>query len=1098
MTVNNKKKSNNGPTLEYEQFLDNKKTDVIISGFEIEQELLNPNLYPFQKYSTQIALRNGRFALFSECGTGKGQPYGSKILTPSGWTNIEDLASGGYIYASTGKKQKITGIYPKQEIDTYRFHYSDRTSCVFDEEHLHICRTYNDRTREKDWRVLSTKDLISLSNIRYGKEGQSRTYDIPVVKPIEFSKKHTVIHPYLMGVLLGDGHLKGNIGISNPDKPIIKRVREVLPNGIKLKQKSKYDYHIKTGLTGNKRHPFRQEISDIGLLNKLSYQKHIPEKYLFGCIDDRLELLRGLMDTDGYIAKSGSSEYYTTSIQLKEDIVFLIRSLGGVPTTRIKRSPKYVYNNETRTGRDCHIITFSLKTYNPFFLKRKADKWNSNPRDNGRWIDRIEFEKKQKTICLSVDSPDKSYITENFVVTHNTIMQLEWANQVSLYTNQPILILAPLAVVNQTIEEGNKFGIPVDKLKPSTKSNNISNGIWITNYEQIKNIDVSLFSGIVLDESSILKGRDGKLSTLLIDSFSHCKYRLCCTATPSPNDHMELGQHSEFLGQMSYLEMLAMYFVHDGGETSKWRLRKHAQDDFWKYVCSWSIAIDHPSTLGFEMDGYDLPEIEYIEHIIPVENNSDSLFGDMAVSATDINRDLRRSLKARVEKACELVNSNDEQWIVWGLQNAETDLLAKKIKGAVNVQGKDTPEYKAEKLLGFAHNDFRVLVTKTSIAKFGMNFQNAHNMLFASYDFKFEAFYQAVRREYRFFQLHKVYVHLLVPESQLNVRKSILKKEKDHIEMIRQMSLYSANTNYKMNKTMEIKEKKIIESEYSIYNGDCVTVTKQIQDNKADLVLFSPPFAELYVYSDKAQDMGNVKNYQQFEDHFRYLVPELKRVLKPGRICAIHCMDLPIQKGKEGFIGLRDFSGMLIDMFTEQGFIYHARTTLWKNPVTEMQRTKALGLLHKQIKKDSVMSRVGIPDYILFFRNEGENKTPIIHQDTDPSKPDYLPVDLWQKYASPVWMDIDYSRTLQYRSGRDGNDEKHICPLQLDTIDRILHLYSNEGETVFDPFGGIGSTGYQSIKMNRKSISIELKESYFKVNARNHKDACVKNLELFP
>ena len=187
---------------------------------------------------------------------------------------------------------------------------------------------------------------------------------------------------------------------------------------------------------------------------------------------------------------------------------------------------------------------------------------------------------------------------------------------------------------------------------------------------------------------------------------------------------------------------------------------------------------------------------------------------------------------------------------------------------------------------------------------------------------------------------------------------------------------------------------------------------------------------------------------------------------------------------------------MLIQWFTGQGFIYHARTTIWKNPVTEMQRTKALGLLHKTIKKDSVMSRVGIPDYVLFFRNEGENEIQIKHQDTDPSKADYLPVDLWQKYASPVWYDINYSRTLQYRTARDGNDERHICPLQLDTIERIIHIYSNEGDVVFSPFGGIGSEGYQAIKMRRKSISIELKESYFKINLKNHIAATEKNKEL--
>ena len=661
-----------------------------------------------------------------------------------------------------------------------------------------------------------------------------------------------------------------------------------------------------------------------------------------------------------------------------------------------------------------------------------------------------------------------------------TIQQLSWATQVYKKTKQKVLILAPLAVVEQTKDEAIKFNIDPDCFD-------------ITNYDQLKNIDCSLYSGVVLDESSILKGRDGKLSRLIIDSFKSTPYKLACTATPSPNDHMELGQHSEFLGASTYLEMLAMYFVHDGGETSKWRLRKHAQDDFWKYVCTWSISLDNPKTLGFNSDGYELPEIEYIEHIIPVENNTLTLFGDVAVSATDLHKDLKRSFDKRIKKTIQLVNNSNDQWIIWTLKNDEATELNKVLDDSINVQGSDKPQVKADNLNGFAKNKFRNLITKTSIASFGMNYQQCNNMIFTSYDFKFEAFYQAVRRCYRFGQKNKVKVHLLVPESQINVRKTILEKEKKHKTMIREMSNYSAITDYKLNKSnVMITKKEIKTDDYHIINGDCVQETKRLNADCADLIVFSPPFAELYVYSDKSEDMGNVSNYKQFEQHFQYLIPELKRTLKKGRICAVHCMDLPIQKGKEGFIGLRDFSGMLIDWFTKEGFIYHAKTTIWKNPVTEMQRTKALGLLHKTIKKDSCMSRVGIPDYVLFFRNGDGNETPITHQDTNENKPNYLPVDLWQKYASPVWMDIDYRRTLQYRSGRDGNDEKHICPLQLDTIERIIHLYSNEGETVLSPFGGVGSEGFQAMKMNRKSISIELKESYFAINKKNHRDCIVE------
>ena len=660
-----------------------------------------------------------------------------------------------------------------------------------------------------------------------------------------------------------------------------------------------------------------------------------------------------------------------------------------------------------------------------------------------------------------------------------TLMQLSWSDAVYNETGKKVLILAPLAVVEQTKDEALKFGISIDSFD-------------ITNYDQLKNIeDVSIYSGVVLDESSILKGRDGKLSSMIIERFKGTPYKLACTATPSPNDHMELGQHSEFLGAMAYLEMLAMYFVHDGGETSKWRLRKHAKDPFWKYVCTWSMACDKPDTLGFCHNGYDLPEIEFIEHIIPVENNTNTLFGDVAVSATDLHKDLDRSFDERIKKTCELVNSNNDQWIVWGLKNSETDTISKLLNDSVNVQGSNLPEYKAKHLNGFAKQEFKTLITKTSIASFGMNYQQCNQMVFMSYDFKFEAFYQAVRRCYRFGQKRKVYVHILIPESQTNVRATILEKQQRHFEMIQEMAKYSSETDYKTAKSkVMITKKEIKTDQYHVINGDCVQESQKIDDNAADLVVFSPPFAELYVYSDKEEDMGNVSNYKQFEKHFKFLIPELKRVLKPGRICAIHCMDLPIQKGKEGYIGLRDFSGMLIEWFQEMGFIYHSRVTIWKNPVTEMQRTKALGLLHKTIKKDSSMTRVGIPDYVLFFRNEGENETPITHQDTDPSSKDYLPVDLWQKYASPVWYDIDYSRTLQYRSGRDGNDEKHICPLQLDTIERVIHLYSNEGETVFSPFGGIGSEGFAALKMNRKSISIELKESYFALNAKNHSD-CV-------
>ena len=267
-----------------------------------------------------------------------------------------------------------------------------------------------------------------------------------------------------------------------------------------------------------------------------------------------------------------------------------------------------------------------------------------------------------------------------------------------------------------------------------------------------------------------------------------------------------------------------------------------------------------------------------------------------------------------------------------------------------------------------------------------------------------------------------------------------------------------------------------ISEEFALYHADCVEAIQEIPSESIGLSVFSPPFAELYTYSDELADMGNSKDYKEFFTAFNFLVKELYRVTMSGRNVCVHCMDLPIQKGKEGYIGLRDFSNMIRQSFEKEGFIYHSRVTIWKDPVVEMQRTKALGLLHKQIKKDSTMSRVGLPDYILVFRKDGERENPV--------KCD-ISVDTWQKYASPVWFDINYSNTLNLKGSRHEKDEKHICPLQLDTIDRLITLYSNEGDVVLTPFAGIGSEVYQSILRNRKAIGIELKESYFNIALKN-------------
>ncbi|MDE2100097.1 MAG: site-specific DNA-methyltransferase [Patescibacteria group bacterium] len=275
------------------------------------------------------------------------------------------------------------------------------------------------------------------------------------------------------------------------------------------------------------------------------------------------------------------------------------------------------------------------------------------------------------------------------------------------------------------------------------------------------------------------------------------------------------------------------------------------------------------------------------------------------------------------------------------------------------------------------------------------------------------------------------------------------------------------------NKPAKVIEQKHTEK-WSMYRGDCIEVIKGIPDNSLHYSIFSPPFASLYTYSNSERDMGNCKDDAQFMIHLNFLVSELFRCTMPGRLLSFHCMNLPMSKQSFGEIGIRDFRGDLIRMFVSEGWIYHSEVCIWKDPVTAMQRTKALGLLHKQIKKDSCMSRQGIPDYLVTMRKPGDNPERVTHTD------ETFPVKVWQQYASPVWMDINPSDTLQRKSAREQEDERHICPLQLQVIQRALSLWSNPNDIVLSPFAGIGSEGYQSLKQGRRFIGIELKESYFK------------------
>lgn len=400
-------------------------------------------------------------------------------------------------------------------------------------------------------------------------------------------------------------------------------------------------------------------------------------------------------------------------------------------------------------------------------------------------------------------------------------------------------------------------------------------------------------------------------------------------------------------------------------------------------------------------------------------------------------------------------------------------------------------------MIDFSEGRIRVLVTKPSICGFGMNWQHCADVAFVGLSDSYEQFYQAIRRCWRFGQKHPVNIHIITAETEGAVVANIKRKERDAMDMAAKMVDHMKDINSRAlhgapsrDKTEYARDHAAGEG-WDAYLGDCVDVASELPADSLHYSVYSPPFASLYTYSNSDRDMGNCSDDDTFFEHYRYLVRQLYRATMPGRLTSFHCMNLPTSKQNHGYIGIRDFRGDLIRIHEAEGWIFHSEVCIWKDPVTAMQRTKALGLLHKQIKKDSCMSRQGIPDYLVTMRKPGDNPERVGHTSEE------FPVGLWQRYASPVWMDINPSDTLQFRSAREHNDERHICPLQLEVIRRALFLWSNPGDLVFSPFMGIGSEGYVSIEMGRRFVGSELKQSYWRQACANLSAAKKKQVDLF-
>ena len=680
-----------------------------------------------------------------------------------------------------------------------------------------------------------------------------------------------------------------------------------------------------------------------------------------------------------------------------------------------------------------------------------------------------------------------------------TPIQLEWARLVCERHGGIVLVVAPLAVAQQTAREGQKFGVPVNVCRTG---DDVTLGVNITNYEMLAHFTPDALAGLVLDESSILKSYDGKTRTEIIAFADQVPFRLACTATPAPNDPAELCNHAEFLGVMTESEVKALYFTTDG-TTTRWRLKGHSHEAFYRWMASWAVAMRKPSDLGFPDGAFELPPMEVVEVVVPGENiTPDALFTSERIDMNERRQARRASLTNRVEAAAELANVSDGPFICWCDLNAESEALTRAIPDAVEVRGSQTPQEKADRLLAFIDGTKRVLVSKPSVAGFGLNMQHCSQMAFVGLSDSYEQFYQAVRRCWRFGQERSVTAYVVTSDAEGAVVQNVKRKEREATATMAQIVEYTRDAVGGRNTRQEAEYREDVAEggPWTLHLGDCVEVTKRLPDESVDLSVFSPPFPGMYTYSNSVRDIGNAKGIDDLMAHFGYLAPELLRVTRPGRSAFVHLTQYVAHINSDGFAGLKDFRGRTIEMMQDAGWRYYGEITIDKNPQVKAIRTKDRGLLFKTLATDSSMMHVALPDWVLHFRKDGVNPAPIRAGLSDKygNTDGWITQEEWIRWARTIWYAQDWAPNgdgisetdvLNVAIARDSADERHICPLQLPVTERIVKLWSAPGEVVFSPFAGIGSEGHEAVRLGRRFVGIELKESYWKTACRNLRDA---------
>lgn len=676
-------------------------------------------------------------------------------------------------------------------------------------------------------------------------------------------------------------------------------------------------------------------------------------------------------------------------------------------------------------------------------------------------------------------------------------MQLRWAAATQRNAGGRVLILAPLAVARQTQREAEKFGIEgVAAVRHPDESDA---PIIVTNYERLHLFRDEEWSALVLDESSILKSVDSKTRDELTRWARQIPYRLCCTATPAPNDWTELGNHAEFLGVLTRAQMLGTYFVHDEQSVAvqHWRLKGHALEAFWRWVAGWAIAVRRPSDLGYPDDGYLLPPLETSYQW--VENGHGPTEGQLfALDAHTLEERRRARLGSTDERvaacAATVAAEPGESWIVWCDYNRESEALARAIPGAVEIRGSDPAEKKEQALIEFSEGRIRILVTKPTIAGFGLNWQHCARVAFVGLSDSYEQWYQAIRRCWRFGQTRPVHVHVFASDAERVVVTNVQRKAKEAEQMMEQITRYLADARAARSRGGYERDTAAGDG-WTLHLGDCLDVVPELDPGSVGLSVFSPPFPGMYVYSDSARDLGNTYDLREFARSMRILARELHRVTMPGRTCAIHLCQTTAQKVRDGYVGIKDFRGSVIRTMERAGWVYYGEVAIDKDPQVKAIRTKDQGLLFKSLAKDSALMHMALADYVLQFRKPGANPLPIRAGISDRyGNPDgWITAEEWIEWAAPVWYRASHeypggireTHVLNVAQARDERDERHLAPLQLGVIERCVKLWSAPGDLVLSPFAGVGSEGVVALQHGRRFVGVELKPSYWRVAQRN-------------